>query len=251
MGPKGKESLQSFGRSRFPPLKQRAVGKPRKASREASVSNATLGRLERSPSKGRSWHVSNRKGGSTSSSFDVYDWERRDELLRLQQEEEKLKEQWLNQSAVDTDADVAGESSHRTPSPLLDDDERMDTSGEPDGGYSPGSPMEGLQQESAADPLSDAVRLDDTPTSIPSAPPTKRKQASGPSEGQQTEYNAWKLLLPSLVGPYLHFLKVEKEEVSPSMLGVRLLESECDGGCDTKQETRVLCLFIECMWSVN
>jgi hypothetical protein len=250
MGPKNKESLQSFGRSRFPSLKQRAVGKPRKASREASVSNATLGRLERSPSKGRSWHVSNRKSGSMSSSFDVYDWERREELLRLQQEEAKLKDKSLNQSAVDTDTNVVGESSHRTPSPRLDDDDRMDTSGEPDDGYSPGSPMEGLQQELSADPLSDTVHPDDTTTSIPSAPRPKRKQASGPSEGQELEYNAWKLLLPSLVGPYLHFLKVEKEEVSPSMLGVWLLESECHGGCDTKQETKVLCLFIECMCSV-
>jgi hypothetical protein len=183
MGPKGKESLQSFGRSRFPPLKQRAVGKPRKVSRDASVSNATLGRLERSPSKGRSWHVSNRKSGSMSSSFDVYDWERREELLRLQEEEEKLKDKLLNQSAEDTDADAAGESSHQPPSPLLDDaDERMDTSGGPDDSYSPGSPMGGLQEESSPNPPSDAVRLDDTTTSVPPARPAKRKEASGPSE---------------------------------------------------------------------
>jgi hypothetical protein len=194
--------------------------------------------------------VSNRQSGPMSSSFDVYDWERREELLRLQHEEEALRNTWLDQSAIDVDTEAAGESSQRMPSPVYDDSANMDMSGEPDNGYTPGSPMDVLPVELSADPLSDAAHHDAT-TPVPSTKHTKRKQASEPSEGQQMEYSVWKLLLPSLVGPYLHFLKVEKEEVSPSMLGVQLLESECTGGCHAKQDTQVLCLFIECMCSMD
>jgi hypothetical protein len=255
MSAKGKESLQSFRRSRFPPLKQRAVGKPRKAARQVSVSDATLGRLERSPSKDRTWHVSNRRTGSTSATFGVYDWERREELLRLQQEEETLKTKWLNPSALEADTEIVGESSQRTPSPIPNDDdsEKMEymPGGEPDVDCTPGSPMEVVQGETVAIPPSDVPPLDDTTTFTSFTKPTKRKQAAGPSEGQQMEYDAWTLLLPSLLQPYLYFLKVEKEEVSPSMLGVTLLESECDGSCRAKDDTRVLCLFIECMCSLN
>ena len=73
---------------------------------------------------------------------------------------------------------------------------------------------------------------------------------AGPSDRQKTEYGAWESLLPSLIDPYLLFLKVEEEEISASMLSGQVLNSECDGHCVDKQETKVLCLFLECM-SVN
>jgi hypothetical protein len=238
----GKESLKSFARSRFLSLKPRAVGKPRKQARQTSMFDPALGLLEQSPTRTWTWHTSTRKGQSTSPSFGPYDWWQKEELLRLQLEEKELEEKWLNQPTTDTISEEVGVKEvgeGPSLSPLLNSaevDDRMDISSEP-------------PHELPCNPVSEMTsHLMDTAESPTLAQPTKcTKERDGPSERQKTEYRVWKSLLPSLIDPYLLFLKVEEEEISPSMLGGQVLDSECDGSCANKEEAKVLCLFLECM----
>ena len=250
MGSSGGESLKSFARARFPPLKPKAVGKPKKGTRQVSTIDATLGRLEKSPPASRTWYKSTRKAGSIPASFSAFDSERKEALLRLAQEAEELRESCLISStaeAISDEGDVI--SSQRSLSPVINADESMDICPDADIPSSSSHPME---METSIDPVPEPAVLNDTVEQVTPMKSIKHKDpAGGPSARQTAEYKEWETLLPSLRGPYLHFLRVEEQEVSPSMLGVHLLDSKCNRGCIMKLETRVLCLFLECTCSIN
>jgi hypothetical protein len=67
-----------------------------------------------------------------------------------------------------------------------------------------------------------------------------------PTSQQIDLYSRWKSIIPTLAKSYMIFNKKYIEERKSALLKESIVLIRCTGGCTTKREREVVCLFVEC-----